>query len=191
MAEAKRTQGLRERKKSETRKAISEVAFRRITEGGYASVTVEDICAEVGISPRTFFNYYPSKIAAALDLADVTISEGDRAAFLDGTDSLVADACLLVARTMRIPADYRLLADIMAQRPEVGADLWEQVQRRKRPLQDLMAERTGDQHIADLVLGVVMVALRTAVAVSTGPIEPDELASLMQAELRIVTAHLS
>jgi len=56
--------GLRERKKQETRAALSWAAIRLIVARGYDKVLVEDIATEAGVSPRTFNNYFGSKAEA-------------------------------------------------------------------------------------------------------------------------------
>src|SRR5688500_7564486 len=58
--------GLRERKKAETRKAIADAALALAVERGPAAVTVDDIAAAAGISPRTVFNYFATKEDAIL-----------------------------------------------------------------------------------------------------------------------------
>ncbi|MEP6561762.1 MAG: TetR/AcrR family transcriptional regulator [Nakamurella sp.] len=53
--------GLRERKKDATRRALAEAALDLATDRGYASVTISDITEAVGVSRRTFSNYFSSK----------------------------------------------------------------------------------------------------------------------------------
>ncbi|HJP80106.1 MAG TPA: TetR family transcriptional regulator [Pseudonocardiaceae bacterium] len=53
--------GLRERKKLETRAALSWAALNLAVEHGLENVLVEDIVAKANVSPRTFNNYFSSK----------------------------------------------------------------------------------------------------------------------------------
>src|SRR2546423_15564178 len=56
--------GLRERKKQQTREALSWAALRLAVERGLGNVLVEDIATEAGVSPRTYNNYFSSKAEA-------------------------------------------------------------------------------------------------------------------------------
>lgn len=77
--------GLRERKRSATKLAIITAARILTAERGFSGYTVEELCEDVGISRRTFFNYFPAKEDAVLgspadeipaELAEDFISRG-------------------------------------------------------------------------------------------------------------------
>jgi AcrR family transcriptional regulator len=52
---------LRERKKLRTREALIDTALRRFAAQGFDDTTLDDLCAEVEISKRTFFRYFATK----------------------------------------------------------------------------------------------------------------------------------
>ncbi|MBV8786055.1 MAG: TetR family transcriptional regulator [Mycobacterium sp.] len=56
--------GLRERKKADTRRALSDAALHLAFERGLENVTREDVADLAGVSPRTFNNYFSGKYEA-------------------------------------------------------------------------------------------------------------------------------
>ncbi|WP_426284929.1 TetR/AcrR family transcriptional regulator [Luteibacter sp. E-22] len=55
------TEGLRERKRRETRQRVAEAGQRLFLANGYEGTTLDAIAAEAGISRRAFFSYFKSK----------------------------------------------------------------------------------------------------------------------------------
>jgi AcrR family transcriptional regulator len=55
------TEGLRERKKRETREAITRAAWKLFARRGFDAVTVADIARAAKVSEKTVFNYFPTK----------------------------------------------------------------------------------------------------------------------------------
>lgn len=58
------TLGLRERKKADTRRALSDAALRLAFDHGLENITREDIANLAGVSLRTFTNYFAGKYEA-------------------------------------------------------------------------------------------------------------------------------
>ena len=69
------TSGLRERKKQETRHALSSAAVRLCLERGYAVVTVGEIADAAGVARRTFSNYFPGKAECVVALSDSLVDD--------------------------------------------------------------------------------------------------------------------
>ncbi|MEU0125050.1 TetR/AcrR family transcriptional regulator [Streptomyces albidoflavus] len=74
--------GLRERKKAETYRRLSETAVGLFLEHGFERVTVADVAAAAGVSKPTLFRYFPAKEDLVLHrLAD---HEGEAGAVVAG-----------------------------------------------------------------------------------------------------------
>lgn len=52
-------------KKDATRRALVRAANRRFHRDGFDATTIDDICADIGVSRRTFFRYFANKEALA------------------------------------------------------------------------------------------------------------------------------
>lgn len=55
--------GLRQQHGEQTRHALTAAALGLFADRGFAATTIEEVAARAGVSPRTFFRYYPSKEA--------------------------------------------------------------------------------------------------------------------------------
>jgi AcrR family transcriptional regulator len=65
--------GLRESKKAATRLALATAVLRHAADGGLESVSVDTVAAEVGVSTRTFHNYFSGKDDALIYFVGVML----------------------------------------------------------------------------------------------------------------------
>ncbi|WP_344300748.1 TetR/AcrR family transcriptional regulator [Sinomonas flava] len=170
---------LRERKKERTRRAIHDAAFALAAERGLAQVTVADVCAEAGISERTFFNYFPSKAAATLGLPATALSEEQERRFLEAHSTLVDDLCELVAGIAGGPeGDIPRIKELMGFEPDLLAALHQWSSGARKGVIRLAEQRTTPE-TARLAVALVFAALMlhadAAYSAGTGRATPAQL----------------
>ena len=68
------TTGLRERKKQETRRTISDIATAMFAQRGFDTVTISQVAEAAGVSKMTVTNYFPRKEDLVFDRAAGIIS---------------------------------------------------------------------------------------------------------------------
>lgn len=145
--------GLRERKKAETRAALSLAAMRLATEHGLEGVTAEAIAAAADVSLRTFHNYFRNKDEAILGpyrmLVSAAVDElrarpGEEAAL----DSLEHICARLVSGAIALPDEVAAMAERLWMSPRMAAHRPTLVVELIRPLASVIAERTGQQESA-------------------------------------------
>lgn len=164
--------GLRERKKAETRRALSSAAVRLARELGPDGVTVEDIADAAGVSPRTFFNYFSTKDDAILGISpsdppDMLNDLLDRPPDESPLDALRGMA-LAAASRLESTADEQIARyELTQEHPALAIRRAARFSEVERQLAEEIARRTGLDVDRDpfptLVVAAAIAALRIAV----------------------------
>jgi len=192
--------GLRERKKAARREALVSASHDLVSRLGLDAVTVEMICDEVGVSPRTFFNYFASKVDAVLGIQETPLSGETAEVFAGGgpTGDLLDDCATVVGSMLdSAPIDLDRMALVMELSQREPALLVRQLawfEERTEELAGLAARRTGaetpgptEKMISSLFLLVVRSTLaRWELAGSAGL--PSSHLPDVTAELRSLVA---
>src|SRR4051812_50112750 len=84
------TEGLRERKKRQTRETIAHAAMALFAAHGFDAVTVADVARAADVSEKTVFNYFPAK-------EDLVLHGGEerRAALIEAVPSRPAGTAIV------------------------------------------------------------------------------------------------
>lgn len=163
--------GLRERKKAATRAALRAAAVRLGREHGPDAVTVEAICAEVDVAPRTFFNHYANKDDAffgagpevTTDVTEAVAARPAAEAPLEAAAAVLGDV-LDTATGSGVWHEQLLL---LREHPELLGRMHAATRATEAALAEGVARRTGRTAADPYVLTVAAVAM-TAVRVAVG-----------------------
>ncbi|WP_233565719.1 TetR/AcrR family transcriptional regulator [Cellulomonas sp. PhB143] len=163
--------GLRERKKRLRRAALVDAAHALVRERGLDGVTVEAVCARVGVSTRTFFNYFASKDDAVLGIVPIELSEATTATFTAGGPSgrLVDDLLPLIAECLEgplmTPERVAAVLEIVHDEPRLVAHQMAWMESQLEGMRALLAARARATRTGvepDLVITVAMAVFRAA-----------------------------
>ncbi|MEU0505715.1 helix-turn-helix domain-containing protein [Nocardia sp. NPDC005998] len=141
--------GLREQKKRQTLLDLCMAARRLAVERGLDATTVEDIARAVGVSPRTFFNYYETKMDAIVGPVDEIGTPELRAEFIAGGPSgvLMDDLTWLFAHGFESETVVRegisLVAALIKTEPRVLAAFVASGARLESVIGELLSARLG------------------------------------------------
>ncbi|MEG9247372.1 TetR family transcriptional regulator [Arthrobacter sp. Soc17.1.1.1] len=144
--------GLRERKRRRTRSSLVAAARRLTLAHGIGGFTVEQLCDEIGISRRTFFNYFPSKEDAVLGSTDEELPQPILDAFLlsgrtDPPTPLIDALADLFAefgdRLTISREEYELMSAVLHREPQLMPRLFARAEAKSQLLVDLIIAREG------------------------------------------------
>ncbi|MEV7327659.1 TetR family transcriptional regulator [Micromonospora sp. NPDC093244] len=162
--------GRRDRKKAQTRAALTAAALRLVAERGLEHVTVEEISEAADVSSRTFFNYFTCKDEALTDdpALDGTPVVARLAAVPAHVPALRAVRLALDEAIDTIQADrelWRLRLAVITQNPTLLPRLVSSNIATERAMVSVVATRLGvgpDHGLPPLITAVTSAAFHTA-----------------------------
>lgn len=163
-------ESLHSRRRRETRREIQRAALRLAREHGFDKLTVDMISAEAGVSPRTFFNYFPSKDAAVLhgptDLSEELVAQFVAAGPASAREVL-SDLTRLLVRDLAgrppDPEELRASFEVSRKNPPVLAALLAQFEAFQTYVADLAARRLGENpgdEVSAMIAAIALAAVR-------------------------------
>jgi AcrR family transcriptional regulator len=188
-------QGLRERKKRETRIALSWATIRLVVERGLDNVRIEDIAAEAGVSTRTFSNYFATKgeaiVARHFERAHAIAEQlrhrpADEPIWTAVTEAALAGFALGEGDADNVVPDEQWLSGVrlMVSEPALQSEFAKAGAAAEAELAAAIAERTGTDATNDLyprlVAATVSAALTVTIQQWLGTEPPASMAALLR-----------
>ncbi|MEV5106403.1 TetR/AcrR family transcriptional regulator [Streptomyces massasporeus] len=144
-------EGLRERKKRETRQRISDIATGLFLEHGFVTVTIADVAEAADVSVNTVYNYFPAKEDLFFDRSEGVVDRLSR--WVRGRDA-GESATRAVLRELRAEIEavsprmgliggYDRFMRCIEEAPPLRSRLWSMQQELQGNLEATLREETG------------------------------------------------
>ncbi|HET9070999.1 MAG TPA: TetR family transcriptional regulator [Acidimicrobiales bacterium] len=198
--EPQESDSVRDRKKRATRNALRRAARDLVGERGLHAVTAEEIAAVAGVSPRTFFNYFPTKEDAVIGYDPAKTAEmadrlRSRPAGESAFEALRATVLEMLPPSDVDPAEFLVRLQVVGADPHLVAHQVARFGDLERALTDALAERRGTEAELDtdaaLVVACVLAAGRAALMAWCHTGGRDPLPRVLADHLDIVGAGLA
>jgi AcrR family transcriptional regulator len=159
------TSGLRERRKQETRQAISDIATEMFATRGFDAVTISQVAEAAGVAKMTVTNYFPRKEDLIFDRAETIVRSladvvGGRAPGESMLAAIRRDYAERIARAdvtlgLSSPAFARMIEDspVLTGRGREIAD------QRERALGDVIAAEMGADDVPARIVAAQLAAV--------------------------------
>ncbi len=162
--------GLRERRKQETRQAISNVATQMFVDRGFDEVTIAEVADAAGVAKMTVTNYFPRKEDLVLDraeaierhLADVIAARAPGESMLAAIRRDYAEAVARADVTLGLSSPA--FAAMILGSPVLVGRVREMLDRREQLLGDAIAAETGTDGPEQRLVAVLLASVHRVLA---------------------------
>ena len=162
--------GLRERRKQETRQAISNIATQMFVDRGFDEVTIAEVADAAGVAKMTVTNYFPRKEDLVLDraeaierhLADVITARAPGESMLAAIRRDYAEAVARADVTLGLSSPA--FAAMILGSPVLVGRVREMLDRREQLLGDAIAAETGTDGPQQRLVAVLLASVHRVLA---------------------------
>jgi AcrR family transcriptional regulator len=196
--------GLRNRKKQALRQQLSDTATGMFLTRGFENVRITEIATACNVSEKTVYNYFPVKESLLLD-REAYMTESLRMALSEPTMLPVDAMVLMLNEEVRALTDslkrkkdwvndaslIQQFFNIIENTPSVRSYQYDIMDRLTTVAAVIIAKRVGlvvespePQIIAEVLIGLWKVQQRALRRFTNGKYKPDEMAILVNAEIR-------
>ena len=162
--------GLRERRKQETRQAISAIATQMFVTRGFDDVTIAQVADAAGVAKMTVTNYFPRKEDLVFDraeaierhLADVITARASGESMLAAIRRDYAEALARADVTLGLSSPA--FAKMIRSSPALTSRVREMLDQRERALGDAIAAETGTDNPQQRLVAALLASVHRVLA---------------------------